>query len=115
MIVRAIVVALYTLFMLSILMTFALNTYAGDRYDDCPQTVPNQNQTQIQTQNTIIYKDDDDHGKYVLAGVAITAGIWCVVKKCWKKDPEPYQKFDGKITPDNLSDKKDGINLNIYQ
>ena len=40
MIVRAIVVALYTLFMLSILMTFALNAYAGDRYDDCPQTVP---------------------------------------------------------------------------
>ena len=105
MIVRAVVIALYTLFMLSILMTFVLNAHAGDR-DDCPQTVPNQ--TQTQTQSTVIIKEDDDHGKYVLAGVAITAGIWCVVKKCWKKDPEPYQKFDGKITPDNLSDNKGG-------
>ena len=77
MIVRAVVIALYTLFMLSILMTFALNAYAGDR-DDCPQTAPNQNQTQ--TQSTTIYKEDNDNGKYVLAGVAITAGIWCVVK-----------------------------------
>ena len=94
-------------------MVFSHNAYAGDQYDDCPQTVPDQSQTQ--TQSTIVYKDDHDHGKYVLAGAAITAGIWCVVKKCWKKDPEPYQKFDGKITPDNVSDNKGGINLDIHQ
>lgn len=109
--IRTMIIFIFTLYMLSIVMVFAHNAYAGDRYDDCPQTVPDQ----TQTQSTIVYKDDDDHGKYVLAGAAITAGIWCVVKKCWNKDPEPYQAFDGKITPDNLSDNNGGINLDIRQ
>ena len=103
--IRTMIIFIFTVYMLSIVMVFAHNAYAGGRHDDHKAPTP----------ITIIVKEDDDSGKYAIAGVAVTAAIWCVVEKCWKKDPEPYQKFDGKITPDNLSDNKGGINLDIQQ
>ena len=90
------------------LLLFGQYSEASGRHDGDSQTI----------NNTVIKKKIYVNGTAFLAGVGI--GV-CVYKRfvehdpCIGEAPKPTSEADDKVTPDNLSDKKDDGAIYIFK